>query len=1026
MRHRVTTGWLVCMALLAGCKTLDRNEPGLILVGSPQVVTRERLVNDRLEQEKWLKAQLAAENVDFERFQGASDVRTFVGTAVGVGINANPLEQQAYRQESEQYLASLERQRSAAERADEIARLEHEIALEKKRQELDKVRGDSLQALATPTETGTTSAAAATTTPGTAGAASARPQPPGGTPAPDVGGFADRLIKDGREKLLPSAGGLGIADKVFSSPVDIFRDKLAYREEIRAELLENGLDDRHDVGGSTLYRLSFDATVWPKSGMDDWAVVEVEVARADDEYLIDDWKAAYEASLGLRLAYHVRQFAECVNEAKATCRLPEALAMRMLFNSDCRPAAPGGNGNPGGNSAAGPNQQRKVQISPSQQSLPRSVLVGSIRELAKSCGKPADRNKAVLNALWDVEAGFNELGNIATLSRRGTDGPYIKFKNGGRTRIEEQISQAEASQFYAYSVTPKEAVQRISELEGNRRALELAASIGLLTGGATINTALSYIKESQTLLQGIRRQPLVVGFAGPRLEAVKTWEMDERRMAQQTNCNVLSANAKGSCKEANEKCAKADEKCKKTECSNVEASCKTPGSACADQKQRCESAKTTCETTKSEECKVGALKALCDALAQAGEAACVGDLQPQIPKVEVGWLIGPKFEAKKRFSDEPTFSHTAIQNGLNAVVAVPAWWRRFDVKIKPSWRGGKNLEVRKPLSSIPPTTVTLPGDILAITDLLRGAPKPQVWENIPFTLVKGQPAQLLIQGANLWRGSVVTVGSQSTSDIEVLAAMDGIIAKFGPITEPLGKDVPVRVWTSAGMVVVGNATIIKEAPVVKEFAIKLVTTRLIAGSEEEIELKVVGGEVPAGFAEAKIGIRPAGRRDQPWIFSEATVDGSKITANLPKGPDGKALSYSSGQGLDVYLSIQLRDVPAQNDIRVTAEEKPIFYRNEDAAKVIVSVTGPVKPKDPIRFTFPTNALTAFPGFDANVKVVLRRGQTRTNFGRDFETKIEPYYLQATLPELEAGTYELVLEPELPGLKFSQTTIEVKK
>ncbi len=67
--------WVVVMvALLAmGCRTLAKKDPGLILVGSPQVTTRERLVNDRLEQETWLKTQLlASDGVNFETFQEPS------------------------------------------------------------------------------------------------------------------------------------------------------------------------------------------------------------------------------------------------------------------------------------------------------------------------------------------------------------------------------------------------------------------------------------------------------------------------------------------------------------------------------------------------------------------------------------------------------------------------------------------------------------------------------------------------------------------------------------------------------------------------------------------------------------------------------------------------------------------------------------------------------------------------------------------------------------------------------------------
>ena len=61
------------------------------------------------------------------------------------------------------------------------------------------------------------------------------------------------------------------------TPVEQFRDVLAYREEIRNEILENQLDDRHDIAGNTLYRLKFDATVVPLHDTSAYAMVEVTI-----------------------------------------------------------------------------------------------------------------------------------------------------------------------------------------------------------------------------------------------------------------------------------------------------------------------------------------------------------------------------------------------------------------------------------------------------------------------------------------------------------------------------------------------------------------------------------------------------------------------------------------------------------------------------------------------------------------------------------------------------------------------------
>ena len=57
------------------------------------------------------------------------------------------------------------------------------------------------------------------------------------------------------------------------------RDKLVdavdYRDQVRNFLIENQLDDRHDLNGNSLYRLKFDATIVP--GVNTQALAEVHV-----------------------------------------------------------------------------------------------------------------------------------------------------------------------------------------------------------------------------------------------------------------------------------------------------------------------------------------------------------------------------------------------------------------------------------------------------------------------------------------------------------------------------------------------------------------------------------------------------------------------------------------------------------------------------------------------------------------------------------------------------------------------------
>jgi hypothetical protein len=48
-----------------------------------------------------------------------------------------------------------------------------------------------------------------------------------------------------------------------AGPFNRFRSLLTYREQVRSLMIENQLDDRHDLRGNSLYRLKFDAAVFP-------------------------------------------------------------------------------------------------------------------------------------------------------------------------------------------------------------------------------------------------------------------------------------------------------------------------------------------------------------------------------------------------------------------------------------------------------------------------------------------------------------------------------------------------------------------------------------------------------------------------------------------------------------------------------------------------------------------------------------------------------------------------------------------
>ena len=72
----------------------------------------------------------------------------------------------------------------------------------------------------------------------------------------------------------PSAEGQA-AIEIAERPTFRLQATRAYREQIRTMLIENQLDDRHDLHGNTLYRLRFDATILPNEGSQAAAQIEI-------------------------------------------------------------------------------------------------------------------------------------------------------------------------------------------------------------------------------------------------------------------------------------------------------------------------------------------------------------------------------------------------------------------------------------------------------------------------------------------------------------------------------------------------------------------------------------------------------------------------------------------------------------------------------------------------------------------------------------------------------------------------------
>lgn len=196
-----------------------------------------------------------------------------------------------------------------------------------------------------------------------------------------------------------------------------------------------------------------------------------------------------------------------------------------------------------------------------------------------------------------------------------------------------------------------------------------------------------------------------------------------------------------------------------------------------------------------------------------------------------GWIVDPSGGGLMSMDgDRPQ----PMTESMVAIVSVPAWWEELSLAIETGWidedgnwtadrrversqpmpagrddtaasAGGAMAQpVPVPADAAAPLKVVLPNSYEGIDALLLQVKrrKPVIVEADfeQTTLTACTPASILIRGNRLWRNSVVTLGSQEATEIKVMPNMEGILARFERVEIPDQSDEEtLRVWTSEGM-----------------------------------------------------------------------------------------------------------------------------------------------------------------------------------------------------------------------------------
>ncbi|MEM7308751.1 MAG: hypothetical protein AAF682_18865 [Planctomycetota bacterium] len=233
---------LLCvLVLILGCV----GSRGFVEVGQPQVHTRERLISERQSRAEWLRTELRASESLQANFQGFRDLRSFAGIYTSLRASIDPEAGDI----------------AAAEAENEKLRLEAE-RWNLKRQVRDARQGYDDAGAGNPTNE------------------SPAPDDPQGYRDPAAPPTGDPVFNVNQGLISPAEAERTKAEQ---HPLDRFRDRLAMRNAVEAELRETQFDDAHDILGSELYGLTLDLAVLPGDSSSEFVEVDLHVSLARDD-----------------------------------------------------------------------------------------------------------------------------------------------------------------------------------------------------------------------------------------------------------------------------------------------------------------------------------------------------------------------------------------------------------------------------------------------------------------------------------------------------------------------------------------------------------------------------------------------------------------------------------------------------------------------------------------------------------------------------------------------------------------------
>ena len=948
--------------------------PANITLGAAQVFTRATLLNDRRREQRFIESLIKhSRNQKFEP-QLQRDLRTLSIATAQVGISSDPTARGNFQREKE--ISELKQEVNKRRLQAEIARLDAQI---------ERIQNQAAAEVPPPV--------------GNVDLTQNALQPPSGAPSAEVTALVTELKSKLTEILNDVGGGADgrvAASDAAASPEDRFRDLQAYRGLLRAYEASNALDDTHDLGGNTFYRVQFRATVSPETIRDRFGVIEVVPTDPTHTMTEEPIAQLYWAWLA-----HVTRR---LNQPRA-----DNLAMRNLLANYANLF--------GIITTQLPSDAGSVHMAVPPAS--EKVLQDAIKDLDGS-RRPERKAKQLSKGITLLERSTD-----LTLLEKSTDlvghgdkcpllpeGPDLNRRNVERLfPLYDQLARAYIQHFPALALI----LTNLSHLSHSGEISIPSANIDELSKhhGEAFDRAQEYVRTRIHAIKRInvtKKPPIlpaqlfacenhfrpmafnIVESVPPKFKELLTKDKDQRM-------RVLEVSP-------------AERAQRVSTLASAAASLQTALSIAAALPTAGIGINAGLGNLKSEIGKIEAHERvpLVVGFYEAGHYEHVPKetsprLVVRLPRF--GWILGPPLGPDLGDS-QIKHSQVLKSHEVQVDLSVPAWWPSVKLSVLTAWAGPLGESVAKSCAACVKKTFTvaLPrsdSDMDALTQFLLsklsinlavGSDSPRIVRVSPSTIDRnnGQVA-LIVQGSGLWRGEEVYVFGVRQTEVKVLPDMSGLAVSLNPASLPrLNPEVdimPLAVYTRAGKAVYQGLKLI-EPQAASASALAVVSVLPYHIDNKLLELRPRSGSFPLG-ASPKFAFRPS-VKGQNYKFEEerATLTASRSVASATFNWAG-GVTMVSGDTLAVRYLYQ----PDIDTAAIWSEEVYLVYYKDDAAAAAKFEDEDVKANSlavvGVRLQLPERAAEAFPLiFDADTKIKATAGTAELlRSGKALEVTVTP-------------------------------------